>query len=434
MPGDKSIGHRALLLAALAEGRSRVRGLGDGADNQRTLAALTALGVSWARGEDGLAIEGAGLDGLRPPALPIECGNSGTTMRLLAGVLAPRRFEATLDGDTYLRARPMGRVARPLTAMGARLRGEPGARPGELHAPLLIGPAPGALRGLDHHPEVASAQVKSAVLLAALLADGATRYHEPLRSRDHSERMLRAQGAPLVVEAAGAGARITLDPAGWGRRLAPLSFAVAGDLSSAAFLIGAAVLSPGAEVVLRAVGTNPTRAGVLEALRRMGADVSEHHGRLEGGEPIADLVVRGGPRGRLRALRIDGGLALRCIDELPLLAAVAAHADGDSVIADAAELRVKESDRIAATCAALRAMGVAAEERADGLAVRGGPVHGGTVESRGDHRIAMAAAVCATAAAGETVVEDTANVATSYPGFAAALRALGADVVEQAAA
>jgi 3-phosphoshikimate 1-carboxyvinyltransferase len=422
VPGDKSIGHRAVILAALADGRSRVHGLSGGEDNRRTIAAFRALGVAIADGDEGaLTVDGVGLDGLAAAAAPLDCGNSGTTMRLLAGVLAPRPFASTLVGDEYLHARPMGRVAEPLRAMGARIAGQPGRKAGELYPPLLIGPSPRALHGIDYRSPIASAQVKSAVLLAALSAESPTRFVEPHLSRDHTERMLRAMGAPLSVE----GGVVCVDPRGWDRRLAARDLTVPGDLSSAAFLIGAALLVPGSEVVVRGVGTNPSRTGVLDALRAMGAAITVENLRDEGGEPVADLRARSSA---LRGAVIDGELAVRAIDEIPLLGALAAHAAGTTTIADAAELRVKESDRLAAMAAALAAIGVSVEERPDGLVIEGGRARGGRVGSRGDHRIAMAFAVCALATDGETHIDDVANVATSFPGFAPSLARLGAPI------
>lgn len=427
VPGDKSIGHRALLFSAIADGRSVVRGLSGGEDNRRTAEALRQLGVVITEQADGsLLVEGVGLEGLTAPAAPIDCGNSGTTMRLLCGLLAPRRFASTLVGDRYLMVRPMGRVAAPLRAMGAQLSGREGAKPGELLPPLVVGPAPSPLQGLDWTSTIASAQVKSAVILAALLADGPTRFREPERSRDHTERMLGAMGAPLRVEEGG----VSVDPVGWDRRLAARDQVVPGDLSSAAFLLGAALLVPGSEVTVRGVGTNPTRTGVLDAMLAMGADLSLTNQREVCGEPVADLTARAST---LRGTTIAGALTVRAIDELPLLAALAAHADGVTTVADAAELRVKESDRLAATAAALGALGVSVTERPDGLVIhgRGGGhamPHGGRIASHGDHRIAMAGAVCALAASGETLIDDTDNVATSFPGFVSLLAGLGAAI------
>ena len=425
VPGDKSIGHRAVLFAAIADGEATVRGLSGGEDNRSTIAALRALGVAITDAAPGVVtVAGRGLDGLRAPAGDLDCGNSGTSIRLLSGLLASRPFAARLVGDAYLHARPMKRVAEPLTQMGARVAGQPGKKPGEIYPPLTIGPlAPGArLHGLRWVSPVASAQVKSAILLAGLGADGPTTVVEPERSRDHTERMLGYMGAPLTVD----GLAVTLDPRGWDRRLAARDLEVPGDLSSAAFLLGAAAVVPQSRVVVRGVGVNPTRTGVLDALRAMGARIELSDERLVGGEPVADLVCTGGA---LAGIEIAGALTVRAIDELPRLAAVAAHAAGETRITDAAELRVKESDRIAATAAMLRALGVEVEEHPDGLTVAGGRgARAGLVESPGDHRIAMAGAVCALGADGETLIRDTHNVATSFPGFARALAAVGADV------
>jgi 3-phosphoshikimate 1-carboxyvinyltransferase len=318
----------------------------------------------------------------------------------------------------------MRRVADPLRQMGARIEGQAGKKEGEVYPPLAIGALPPGtrLQGLKWQSKVASAQVKSAIVLAGLAADGPTTVVEPERSRDHTERMLAHMGAPLTVD----GLAVTVDPRGWDGKLAARDLVVPGDLSSAAFLLGAAAVVPGSRITVRGVGVNPTRTGVLDALLAMGASIEIADERIIGGEPVADLTCTGGS---LRGIRIAGELAVRAIDELPLLAAVAAHAEGDTTIADAAELRVKESDRIAATAAMLRALGVEVEEHPDGLTVRGGRgVTPGVVESHGDHRIAMAGAVCALGARGETLIRDTRNVATSFPGFAASLAALGAQI------
>jgi 3-phosphoshikimate 1-carboxyvinyltransferase len=422
VPGDKSIGHRAVLFAGIAEGRSRVTGLSGGEDNRRTVAALAALGVELRElGPGTLEVVGRGLDGLRAPAEPLDCGNSGTSMRLLCGLLAPRRFSSTLVGDRYLMARPMRRVAEPLGQMGARLEGQPGKKPGEIYPPLTVGGTDGAVRGINYLMPVSSAQVKSAVLLAALVAEGATTVVERTPSRDHTERMLAHMGAPITA----LGGRVTLDPDGWRRRLAARDLEVPGDLSSSAFLLAAATVVPGSRVVVRGVGVNPTRTGFLDALQAMGGQVEMGPARTVGGEPVADLACTAAP---LRGTEIGGALAVRAIDELPLLAALAAHAEGTTVVRDAAELRVKESDRVASTAAMLRALGVAVEEQPDGWVIQGGGVRPGAFDSHGDHRIAMAGAVCALGAAGETAVGDVDNVATSFPGFAETLRKLGAEI------
>jgi 3-phosphoshikimate 1-carboxyvinyltransferase len=422
VPGDKSIGHRAVIFAALCDGRVEVRGLSGGEDNRRTVAALAALGVSLVEsGAHALTVDGVGLDGLRAPSGELDCGNSGTSIRLLSGLLGGRPFVSRLVGDPYLSARPMKRVAEPLRRMGARVDGMPGKKPGEIYPPLTVGGVAGRLHGASWESPVASAQVKSAVLLAALSADGATTFVEPSRSRDHSERMLAHLGAPLTVD----GLAVTIDATGWDRRLRAQAIDVPGDLSSAAFLLGAATLAPGSEVTVRGVGVNPTRTGFVDALRAMGGHVELSAVREQAGELVADVSCRAA---RLTGIEIAGELTVRAIDELPLIAALAAHAEGATVIRDAAELRVKESDRIAATAEMLRALGVAVEEHADGLTVHGGGVRAGVIDSRGDHRIAMAGAVCALRADGETTIDDVANIATSFPGFAATLARLGVDL------
>jgi 3-phosphoshikimate 1-carboxyvinyltransferase len=422
VPGDKSIGHRAVMFNAIANGRAVVRGLSGGEDNRRTIGALRALGVAIEdRSPSEVVIEGRGLAGLRAAAGSLDCGNSGTSIRLLCGLQATRPFATTLIGDRYLHARPMRRIVDPLKRMGAQVSGQPGKNAGEIYPPLTVGPLAGKLRGIQFSSPVASAQVKSAILLAALDADGETTVTEPARSRDHTERMLRHLGAPLTVD----GLAVTLSPIGVSH-LSARDLDVPGDLSSAAFLLAAAAVVPNSRVTVRGVGLNPTRTGFLDVLQVMGARLEIDNAQEVAGEPIGDVTCIGGA---LTGVTIAGELAVRAIDELPLLAALAAHAESDTRIADAAELRVKESDRIAATCAMLRALGVTVEEHSDGLTVRGGRgVRAGTVDSHGDHRIAMAAAICALGASGETRITDTANVATSFPTFASALAALGADL------
>lgn len=420
-PGDKSIGHRAVLLAAIADGPVTVTGLGAGADNRATARAMRQMGVEFDRRGDELVVQGGGLHGLRAPAAAIDCGNSGTTMRLLCGLLSAQPFAATLTGDASLRRRPMARVVEPLRRMGADITGDT--------APVRIRPAAGPLRGIDYALPVASAQVKSALLLAGLYADGATRIAEPGPSRDHTERMLRFLGAPVRAEPG----RVTvLDPAGWDRRLAARSLAVPGDPSSAAFAIAAAVVAGGAPVRVRGVCLNPTRTGFIDALRAMGADVRVDGAGERGGETVGDVVVDGRAAG-LRGIEVERDLLVRCVDEVPVLAAVAAVADGETWFRDAAELRVKESDRIATTAAMLRAFGVEVDERDDALGVRGragAPLAAADVDAAGDHRIAMAAVVAALAADGPCRVRDVANVATSYPEFADHMRALGVTLTE----
>ncbi|MDP3939490.1 MAG: 3-phosphoshikimate 1-carboxyvinyltransferase [Deltaproteobacteria bacterium] len=422
VPGDKSISHRAIILGALAEGETRVTNLSPGEDNRRTVDAFRAMGVAIieeesAQGSRVVRVTGAGLRGLRAPAAPIDCGNSGTAMRLLAGVLAGQPFESTLIGDASLSRRPMRRVAEPLRRMGAHVEGD-GGEAGEVLPPLRIrGPAGGeALRAIDHVSPVASAQVKSAVLLAGLYAGGVTTVSEPAPSRDHTERMLAAFGAELRVE----GPRVSLRG---GPRLHGRTVEVPGDLSSAAFWLVAALVTPGGEVRVNRVGVNPTRTGVLDILRRMGAQIEVVAAGEAGGEPVADLIARGSD---LSAVEItDPELVVRAIDEFPILCVAAARAKGVTRIRNAAELRAKESDRIAVMAAELGKLGVRVHALPDGVDIEGGgPLAGARCRSHGDHRVAMSLAVAALAAEGETVIEDSAMVATSYPGFAATLERL----------
>jgi 3-phosphoshikimate 1-carboxyvinyltransferase len=424
VPGDKSISHRALLFGALADGVVEARGLGRGGDNLSTAAALRALGVDVALAGDEAHVRGAGFDGLSAAASALDCGNSGTTIRLLMGLLAGRPFETELVGDASLTRRPMRRVAEPLRRMGAAIdgRGDP-ARPGDVFPPLRV--RGGALTGISYDLPVASAQLKSALVLAGLQAKGTTTLREPGRSRDHTERMLRAMGAPITVDAT-SGA-VVVDPAGWNGRLRPVPIVVPGDLSSATFLFVAAATVAGSDVTVENVGLNPTRAGALDVLAAMGADVTIAPAGDAMGEPVGAVRVRAS---KLRGTRVAGALALRSIDEIPALAVAAALAEGETVFADLAELRVKESDRIVAVARELRRAGVAVDERPDGFVVTGlagRPPSGGTVQPEHDHRIAMAGAVLGLSAGDETLV-PAADIATSFPSFADTLRVLGATI------
>jgi 3-phosphoshikimate 1-carboxyvinyltransferase len=424
VPGDKSIGHRALLFSLLSQSPIRVLGLGDGADNGRSAKAITALGARVEKDGPAILITGTGLDGMRAPAAPIDCGNSGTTIRLLCGLLAGQRFATTLVGDESLSKRPMRRVIEPLAQMNGSITGQ--GTGADVTPPLVVGPAQGPLRAIDYTLPMASAQVKTAILLAGLYADGATRVTEPGPSRDHSERMLAYLGAPLTVQ----GRTTTIDTRGWNRHLAGAGFEVPGDPSSSAFLVVAALVAGAAEVRLPNICVNPTRTGFLDAIAAMGGTVVIEDRRDAGPEPVATLVVRGPAQG-LKATAIAGDLAVRSIDELPILAVLAARAKGTTVVRDAEELRVKESDRIATTCAMLRSFGIACEVHPDGFTVEGRPdrpFEPGRVFADGDHRIAMAGAIAGLVASGETIVDDADNVATSYPGFADAMTALGAQV------
>jgi 3-phosphoshikimate 1-carboxyvinyltransferase len=402
VPGDKSVTHRALLLAALATGRSRVRRPLAGEDTQSTARVLRQLGCSISEldADGDVIIDGVGLRGLREPGAVLDCGNSGTTARLLLGVLAGQSFAASLTGDASLRSRPMARVTRPLAAMGATFEdlGEPDRLPLRVRG--------GELRGLDHVSPHASAQIKSAVLLAGLTGGVPVSVVEPVLSRDHTERMLERLGARLSRHTpADGGAYVGLEPVA---QLDPLDAEVPGDFSSAAFVIAHAVLNSRRPVRIAGVGVNPTRTGLLGVLQRMGVSVAVENARESGGEPVADLIVRPTP---LRATVVGGAEVPSLIDEVPVIAILAARAEGDTVITGARELRVKESDRIAAIVANLRAVGITAHELPDGLVVSGtGRRLAGSVACRHDHRIAMAFAVLG-------ALDDRDCVAVSYPGF-----------------
>lgn len=409
VPGDKSISHRAALLGAIAEGPTEITGYLEAEDCLRTITAVQLLGADVTKkGPGHYRIAGAGRRGLVEPSDVVDCGNSGTTARLLMGVLAGQPFWTLLTGDASLRRRPMARVSEPLRAMGATIvgRGE-GAR-----LPLAVRGAE-RTRALAYAPPVASAQVKTAVLLAGLAADGPVSVTEPLGSRDHSERMLRAFGARVAVR----GTTVTLEPGA----LRGTTVHVPGDISSAAFLLVAGVIVRDAQVTVLRAGVNPTRTGVLDVLAAMGADVTRAAESAES-EPTATLTARSSS---LQGTVIAGPLIPRLIDEVPVLAVAALVARGATEVRDAAELRVKESDRIAALARELGKLGARLEERPDGMVIAGGQrLRGARVASGGDHRMAMALAVAGLVADGETVIEDTACVATSFPSFAATLNAL----------
>lgn len=404
VPGDKSITHRGLICNALAGGEAAVRNYLDGADCRSTMSCLREWGAEFEEGAGEIVVRSPGPAGFREPERALDCGNSGTTMRLLAGVAAGLPFETTLTGDDSLRTRPMARVLEPLAAMGAAAAGANGGRT----APIsLRGPERG-LRPFRGRLPVASAQVKSAVLLAALRAEGASTIEEPGPSRDHTERMLAAMGAEIEVD----GPRITVRP---GAALRPLDVAAPGDASAAAFWIAGAAIVPGSEMRIPDVGVNPRRTGAIDVLRAMGARISLENMRDSAGEPAADIRVAAS---ELRGTRIDGDLIVRALDELPVIAVAAACAEGLTEIRDAAELRVKESDRIACTAAMLRALGVDVVEHEDGLDVFGGGIkRGGRVDSAGDHRMAMAAAIAAAAAPEPVEIAGAGAVGISYPAF-----------------
>jgi 3-phosphoshikimate 1-carboxyvinyltransferase len=411
-PGDKSLSHRALLFAALADGRSTLTHLGPGADVASTAAALKALGVdlTLTAAADGpsAVVDGKGPVALRDARAPIDCGNSGTSMRLLAGLLAGRQLAATLVGDEALSRRPMRRILDPLRSMGAEVKGVP--QGGNEVAPLVFTPG-SKLTGRHHDLAIASAQVKSCLLLAGLFADGRTSVSEPGASRDHTERMLTALGAPLLIE----GDVIAVMPLEG--NLEPLGACrIPGDPSSAAFFVAAGLLAREGELTIRGVNLNPTRIGFLNVLRRMGAsiDIVEHEPWL--GEPLGDLVVRGGQH--LTATDIAPDEVPALVDEVPILTIVATQAEGRTTLTGAAELRVKESDRLATCAAGLRALGARVEELDDGLVIEGPvPLHGGRVDSHQDHRIAMSMAVAALVAGDEVTIDGAEWVDTSFPGF-----------------
>ncbi|HEY4691774.1 MAG TPA: 3-phosphoshikimate 1-carboxyvinyltransferase, partial [Anaerolineae bacterium] len=405
---------------ALAGGTSRARhGLNAGV-TQAMIDCLRALGIEIEVSADEFLIHGGHW---RPSTAPLDCRGSGATIRMLMGALAGQPFSSTLTGSPGLLRRPMGRVADPLRRMGARIAGCDGTD----QPPLVIDGA--RLRGIDYALPVASAQVKTALLIAALSADGATTLHEPGPSRDHTERMLRSLGVSLTMPPASSGGEHLPAPTNYSVTLTsdrlPLpafDLAVPGDFSSAAFLLIAALIVPGSDVVIRAVGVNPTRTGLLDALSDMGARVAMNGEHESSGEPVADLVVRANP---LRGSMVHGERVVRMIDEFPIFAVAATQAEGETVVRDAAELRVKESDRIAAIVAELRKMGAAIEVREDGFVVEGlTPLHGARVESHGDHRLAMALAVAGLVAEGETVIDGAECIDESFPGFIDLMRSL----------
>lgn len=402
IPGDKSVSHRAVMFAALADGVSHIDGFLEGEDTRATAAIFQALGVRIETPSPSLRIvHGVGVDGLKETHQPLDCGNAGTGMRLLAGLLAAQAFDSVLIGDASLSRRPMRRVTGPLAKMGARIdTGEDGTPPLRIHGRQ-------ALHGIDYTLEVASAQVKSALLLAGLYAEGETVIREPHPTRDYTERMLAAFGA--AIEFSPGFARLR-----GGQRLRATNVSVPADFSSAAFFLVAASLVPGSELRLRAVGLNPRRTGLLDVLRLMGADIREENRREQGGEPVADLIVRHAP---LRGIEVPEVLVPDMIDEFPALFIAAACAEGPTVVRGAAELRVKESDRLATMAAGLRTLGLRVDETPDGATIHPGRLLSGRIDSHGDHRIAMSFAIAGQLSQGEVVIEDVANVATSFPGF-----------------
>lgn len=411
VPGDKSVSHRAVMLGALADGVTHVTGFLMGEDCLSTIDCFRKMGVSIEIGDNhDVTIHGAGLHGLTAPDCQLYTGNSGTTTRLISGILAGQTFPVSLTGDASIEKRPMGRIITPLRQMGADISGVD-----DKFCPLTIRPAP--LHGMTYSLPVASAQLKSAILLAGLYADGPTTVIEPAPSRDHTERMLRQLGCRVETD----GCRITIEPPD---KLTAADIAVPADISSAAFFLVAGAIVPNSKLTIRQVGVNPTRDGVIEVLRAMGADLTLHDLHTDG-EPVCDITVR---TSRLHGVTIGGALIPRLIDELPVLAVAAAYAEGETIIRDAHELKVKESDRIAAMVQELARAGADVTETDDGMIIRGGrPLHGAAFNTYQDHRIAMSMAVCALACQGASEITDDTVVAISYPNFFDTLRQLGGD-------
>ena len=408
VPGDKSISHRALLLGAIAGGNSEITGFLPCNDCLATLACIRALGIEVEeRDERSLVVHGKGQHGLLSPTKPLDCVRAGTALRLLIGILASQAFESVLTGDSQLRRRPMSRVVEPLMQMGAQIEMIDG------HAPLSI--QGGDLHGITYAMPVASAQVKSAILLAGLYADSPTTVHQPGPTRDHTERMLSVMGAKIETDAHS----IRIFPSA----LSPVSISIPGDFSSAAFPLVAATLVPDSQITLRGVGINPTRIGLLDVLSAMGSSVAVEGFRNAGNEPVADLTVRAS---RLHGVEIEGDTVVRMIDEFPILAVAATQAKGTTIVRDADELRVKETDRIATVVEELRKLGAHIEPTLDGFIVQGPtPLHGAAVSSHGDHRLAMALAVAGLVADDTTHIDDIGCADDSFPGFVGLMRAIG---------
>ncbi len=420
--GDKSISHRSIMLAAIAEGRTEITGFLQGEDCLATRKAFEMMGVSIRNEKNKIIVDGVGLHGLQAPKAPIDVGNSGTAMRLMAGILAGQSFSSTLIGDESLMTRPMGRIAEPLSQMGANIQTDTDGT-----APITIFPTDN-LRGISYQQTVASAQVKSALLLAGLYADGETVVMENGISRDHTERMLRNFG--YSVETRKDGNHVTTKIIGGGK-LTATDIIVPADISSAAFFLVAAAICPNSELCIRQVGINPTRTGIIDVLRLMGADLNYQNEQLSG-EPVADIIVR---TSQLKGIAVPKHLVPLAIDEFPVIFIAAACAEGEFILRNAKELRVKESDRISAMVIGLKALGVDCEELSDGVIIRGNPdnpfPHSATVDSLTDHRIAMAFAVAGIRADKGILIRDCANVATSFPNFDTLATSVGIHIKEQ---
>jgi 3-phosphoshikimate 1-carboxyvinyltransferase len=423
IPGDKSLSHRALLLAAMAEGESRVNNFLVSGVTQAMLEALTALGVHLELNGTTLTVTGLGMGGFKTPSTALNCGNSATTMRLLAGMLAATGTAATLDGSNGLRRRPMNRIVEPLRQMGVVIEANDG------RAPLILHERAFPLQPLDYTLPVASAQVKSCLLLAALAAKGISVVREPALSRDHTERMLRSMGVKVTSEQSILDGKVLFETRlvpPHPLLLTPLSITLPGDISSAAFLIVSALITPGSAITIKGVGLNPTRTGLLDVLLAMGAAIRISSQSDQSGEPVGDLSVS---YSRLRGTRVSGETVVRMIDEFPAFAVAAAFAEGVTVVSDAEELRHKESDRISALCLELRNIGINAVESQDGFTIEGGGmVNGGAIDPHGDHRLAMSLAIAGLAAHNQVMIRQSEIITESYPEFVPTLKLLGADL------
>ncbi len=401
VPGDKSISHRALMFSALAKGKTRIFGLSDCQDVRSTTGCLGALGISITETGNETIVDGKGLSGLQKPESPLDAGNSGTTMRLLSGILAGQNFETTITGDQSLKKRPMRRIILPLRQMGVQIEGTATYVP-----PLTIKPS--KLKPIQYHLPIASAQVKSCVLLAGLYADGETTIIEPYKSRDHTERLFRYLGADLKIKQN----KITVSP---DMNLNAKNLVIPGDISSAAFFMVAGAMVKNSQITLKNVGINPTRTGILEVLSKMGARFEIVNQKFQNNEPSADIIIYSS---QLKGIDISGSIIPRIIDEIPIIAVAATQAKGQTVIRDAQELRYKETDRIRAVVENLKNMGVQVKELPDGLVIEGEQnLIGSKISSYDDHRIAMAFAIAALSATGETMIDNADCVNISYPGF-----------------
>ncbi|WP_047152614.1 3-phosphoshikimate 1-carboxyvinyltransferase [Aneurinibacillus tyrosinisolvens] len=403
VPGDKSISHRAVMLSALAEGTTTINGFLAGADCLSTISCFRKLGISIEQDGERVVVDGKGWFGLKEPAEVLDTGNSGTTIRLMMGILSSQPFHTVLLGDESIARRPMKRVTVPLRQMKAKIDGREGGE----YTPLSV--RGGGLQAVEYHSPVSSAQVKSSVLLAGLQAEGTTVLYEPELSRDHTERMLRSFG--VNIESFAGGVRVK----GGQSLLSPGRIDVPGDISSAAFILAAAAIVPGSRILVKNVGVNPTRTGILDVLREMGARLVLHNEREVNGEPVADIELQYAP---LTGIEIGGDVIPRLIDEVPIIAVLASQAQGQTVIRDAAELKVKETNRIDTVVGELTKMGASIEATEDGMVIRGRtPLHGAVCDSHGDHRIGMAMAVAGLIASEETVITNTESINVSFPGF-----------------